>query len=144
MAVISSSEASPIFAQMSFIFSSISKRKENALFNTSRIVMPFSSTVCWSRYPTRTFFDHSTFPSSGIIFPVMIFINVDFPSPFAPMRPICSPFNRRKETSVKIARSPKPWLRCSTFKILIKLLLFRLFLKIQPFSLSPGTPGKPI
>ena len=80
----------------------------------------------------------------GIIFPVMIFINVDFPSPFAPMRPICSPFNRRKETSVKIARSPKPWLRCSTFKILIKLLLFRLFLIIQPFSLSPGTPGKPI
>ena len=36
-------------------------------------------------------------------------MNVDLPSPFAPIRPICSPFSRRNDTSLKIARSPKPW-----------------------------------
>ena len=115
----SSGEASPILSQMPFICSSISKSQAKADFNTSRIVMPFSRTVCWSRYPTRTFFAHSIFPSSGISFPVIIFINVDFPSPLAPTRPICSPFSRRKDTSWKIARSPKPWERFCTFNILI-------------------------
>ena len=66
MEFISSPEASPIWSQIWFIFSSISNKKEKALFNTSRMVMPFSRTVCWSRYPTRTFFAHSTFPSSGM------------------------------------------------------------------------------
>lgn len=31
----------------------------------------------------------------------MMFIKVDFPSPFAPTRPMCSPFNRRNDTSSK-------------------------------------------
>ena len=39
---------------------------------------------------------------------VMMLMNVDFPSPFAPTRPICSPFNKRNDTSVKIALSPNP------------------------------------
>ena len=43
---------------------------------------------------------------------------VDFPSPLAPTRPMCSPFNRRKDTSWKIALSPKPWDKCSTVKII--------------------------
>ena len=29
------------------------------------------------------------------------------------------PFNRRNDTSLKIARSPNPWVRCSTFNMLI-------------------------
>ena len=37
-----------------------------------------------------------------------MFINVDLPSPFAPTRPMCSPFKSRKDTSWKMARSPKP------------------------------------
>ena len=45
----SSGEASPIWSQMPFIFSSSSKSQEKADFSTSRMVMPFSSTVCWSR-----------------------------------------------------------------------------------------------
>ena len=65
----------------------------------------------------RQFLDHSIFPSSGISLPVMIFINVDFPSPLAPTKPTCSPLSRRKETSVKMALSPKPWLSFSTFKL---------------------------
>jgi hypothetical protein len=56
---------------------------------------------------------------SGISFPVTIFINVDFPSPLAPTNPMCSPFKSRKDTSLKIALSPNPCVRCSTFKILI-------------------------
>ena len=119
MEFISSPEASPIWSQIWFIFSSISNKKEKALFNTSRMVIPFSRTVCWSRYPTRTFFAHSTFPSSGINLSVMMLMKVDFPSPLAPMRPMCSPFKSRNDTSVKMARSPKPWLKCSTFNILI-------------------------
>src|SRR5699024_6394284 len=67
----------------------------------------------------RTFFAHSIFPSSGVRCPVTILKNVDLPSPFAPTSPMCSPRSRRKETSEKIARSPKPCDRCSTFKILI-------------------------
>mgnify|MGYP000599902116 CR=1 FL=1 len=55
----------------------------------------------------------------GIRRPVTILINVDFPSPLAPTNPICSPFNRRKDTSLKIALSPNPCVRCSTFNILI-------------------------
>ena len=43
--------------------------------------------------------------------------------------PMCSPFRRRKDTSLKMARSPKPWVRCSTFKILIS----------SPFSGSSRT-----
>ncbi len=38
-------------------------------------------------------------PSSGISLPVIMFIKVDFPSPLAPISPMCSPFRRRKETS---------------------------------------------
>ena len=79
--------------------------------------------------PARTFFAHSTFPSSGMSLPVTMFIKVDFPSPLAPTRPMCSPFRRRKDTSLKMARSPKPWVRCSTFKILIS----------SPFSGSSRT-----
>ena len=126
---ISFSDASPILSQISFICSSISNRKENALFNTSRIVMPFSRTACWSKYPARTFLDHSTLPSSGCNLPVMMFMKVDFPSPLAPTSPICSPFNNLKETSWKIARSPNPWLKCSTFKILINIT-YSLFVDI--------------
>ena len=43
----------------------MSYRKSNADASTDWIVIPFSSTACWSRYPTLTFFAHSTFPSSG-------------------------------------------------------------------------------
>ena len=50
-------------------------------------------------------------------------MKVDFPSPFAPTSPICSPFNRRKLTSLKMALSPKPCVNFSTFKILINVLL---------------------
>ena len=46
-------------------------------------------------------------------------MKVDFPSPLAPTRPMCSPFNKRKDTSSKIARSPKPWLKFFTSKILM-------------------------
>ena len=65
------------------------------------------------------FFAHSILPSSGISFPVIIFINVDFPSPLAPTSPICSPFNNLNDTSSNIALSPKPCVRCSTFNKLI-------------------------
>ena len=51
----------------------------------------------------------------------MIFINVDLPSPFAPTNPICSPANRRNDTSSKITRSPKPWL---IFFTVNKLMLY--------------------
>ena len=102
-----------------FIFSSIAKRSAKALLRTSLIVIPFVRTACWSRYPTFTFLAHSTFPSSGMSFPVIMLIKVDFPSPLAPISPMCSPFKSLKDTSLKIALSPKPWLKCSTFSILI-------------------------
>ena len=54
------------------------------------------------------FMETKTLPSSGCRRPVMMFIKVDFPSPFAPIKPMCSPFKRRKETSWKMALSPKP------------------------------------
>ena len=52
---------------------------------------------------------------------VTILIKVDFPSPLAPTRPMCSPFKSRNDTSLKIARSPNPCVRCSTFNMLISL-----------------------
>ena len=108
-------------SQISFILSSCCIKKSNAPESTVLIVMPFSKTACWSRYPTRTFFAHSILPSSGISLLVIMFINVDFPSPLAPTSPMCSPLRRRKETSVNIALSPNPCDKCSTFKILIKI-----------------------
>ncbi len=115
------SSASPMASQISFILASRSKRLSYADLSTCSRVMPFWSAVCWSRYPTVTFFAHSILPSSGISLPVMMFIKVDLPSPLAPMRPMCSPLRRRKDTSSKIILSPKPWVKCSTFNMLINI-----------------------
>ena len=120
MASICSASASAIASNIAVILSSISYRYEKAERSTSPIVIPGSSTVCWSRYPTLIFFAHSTLPSSGISFPVTIFINVDLPSPLAPISPICSPLRSLKETLLKMALSPKPWLRFSTLSIIVK------------------------
>ena len=109
-------------SQISFIRSSITNKSSNACRITEPIVIPFSSTECWSRYPTLIFLAHSILPSSGISFPVIIFINVDFPSPLAPTSPICSPFNNLNDTSSNIALSPNPCVRCSTFNKLIYYL----------------------
>ena len=104
------------------------------------MVIPGSKTACWSKYPTLTFLFHSTLPSSGINLPVTMFINVDFPSPFAPTNPICSPFNNLKDTLLKIALSPKPWLKFVTFNIILlfPFPVIRLILKMtSSFWFSP-------
>ena len=51
---------------------------------------------------------------------MIIFKNVDLPSPFAPTRPMCSPLSRRKEAFSRICLAPKPWL---TFVTVSKLIL---------------------
>jgi len=57
---------------------------------------------------------------------------VDLPSPLAPTRPICSPFNNLKETSSNIALSPKPCVRCSTY-IISHLLNINIVILKSPF-----------
>ena len=106
----------------------MSYRKSNADASTDWIVMPFSSTACWSRYPTLTFLAHSTFPSSGISLPVIIFINVDLPSPLAPTNPILSSLLSWKDTLLNIALSPNPCVSPVTVSKLISNIPFLVFL----------------
>ena len=80
----------------------------NASLNTSLIVIPFSKTACWSKYPTVALDDHFILPASGINFFVIIFKKLDFPSPLAPTRAICSPFLSLKDTFSSIVLAPKP------------------------------------
>lgn len=61
---------------------------------------------------------------------------VDFPSPFAPMRPMYSPFQQTEGHVLENCTVAEMWLKCSTFKILIclKNSLFLPFCGVTPHS----------